>query len=134
MKKLVLILVLMASTTFGLVAETVTSPLYYQVLRIAKIYPMSGGYRVLYYTPVGTVHNLYIPLSWFSGANSKAVIITGNDPAYPYLAVYWKNDKFDFVKLYVQSNPSDPSWGMLPPGFDVKGKFPTDGQLTIKWQ
>ena len=119
--------------TFTLFAETTTSPLYYKILRIEKIYPMQEGYRVVYLTPVGTLHDLYIPMSWFGTGTSKAVLITGDNPTYPYLAVYWDNDKFDYVKVYVKSDPADPSWGETPPGYSAKGKFPTNGTLQIQW-
>lgn len=124
----------MATPALSLFAETTTSPLYYQTLKIAKIYPMEQGYRVVYRTPVGTLRVVYIPMSWFGSSSSKAVLIPGNNPAYPYMAVYWNKGKFDFVKLYVKSNPDDSSWGSLPPGFNTKGKFPTNGKLTIQWK
>ncbi len=134
LKKLIIILVLVTTTTFALFADTKTSDLYYQTLRIAKIYPMREGYRVIYITPVGTMHDLYVPMSWFGTGTSKAILIAGNNPTYPYLSIYWKNDQFDYIKLYVKSDPADPSWGSIPPGFNPQGKFPTNGSLTIQWQ
>jgi hypothetical protein len=134
LKKLILVIVLVSTTTFALFANTTTSNLYYQTLRIEKIYPMRAGYRVIYITPVGTLHDLYVPMSWFGTGDGKAVLIAGDNPTYPYLAIYWKNDKFDYIKLYVKNDPADPSWGEIPPGFDLQGKFPTNGTLKIQWR
>lgn len=134
MKKLILALVLVSTTTFALFADTTTSTMYYQTLRILKIYPMQEGYQVRYISPVGTVHDLYVPISWFGTGTSKAILIAGTDPSYPYMSIYWDNDKFAYVKLYVNSNPADPSWGEAPQGYNPKDKFPTNGSLSIQWQ
>ena len=134
LKKLIVIVALLMTTTFALFADATTSNMYYQTLRIAKIYPMQEGYRVIYITPVGTLHDLYLPMAWFGTGDSKAILIAGNNPTYPYLSIYWKDDKFAYIKLYVKNDPADPTWGETPPGFDAKGKFPTDGSLTVQWQ
>lgn len=133
LKKIILAVVVLSTVTFALSADTKTSTMYYQTLRILKIYPMKAGYQVAYLTPVGTVHDTYIPISWFGTGTGKAVLVAGQDPAYPYMAVYWNNDKFDYVILYVKSNPSDSSWGEVPQGYDPVSKFPTNGQLSLKW-
>jgi len=134
LKKLILTIVLLSTTTFALFADTTTSTMYYQTLRILKIFPMQEGYQVRYLTPVGTVRDLYVPISWFGTGTSKAILIAGTDPSYPYLAIYWNNDKFDYIKLYVKSDPADPTWGEVPQGYNAQGKFPTNGALNIQWQ
>jgi hypothetical protein len=125
---------LLSAGTVTLFANTIESPLFYETLRIVKVYVMQEGYRAVYLDPDGVAHDAYIPMSWFAPQTHKAFLITGQDPAYPYMAIYYLNGKFDYVKLYVQSSYNDPSWGILPPSFDPKGKFPTNGTLTIKWQ
>lgn len=134
LRKIILLMVLLSGATFTVFANTIESPLFYESLPIVKIYSMSEGYRIIYQSPDGTTHDLYVPISWFGTQSGKAILIAGSDLSYPYMSVFYLNGKFDYIKIYVKSSYNDPSWGILPPGFDAKGKFPTDNTLSIKWQ
>ena len=133
-KKTIVALFLFLATTFALFAETTESTLFYESLQIVKIYSMQQGYRIIYRDPGGNLHDLYIPISWFGTGTSKAILLSGDDAAYPYFSAFWLNGKFAYIKIYVKPSYNDPSWGILPPGFDASGKFPANGTLAIQWQ
>lgn len=133
LKKTILALVLLTAGTFAAVAQSTQSPLFYESFSIIKIYSMQEGYRVIYRDPGGALQDLYVPISWFGTGTSKAVLISGESRSYPYFSIYWLNGKFDYIKLYVKASYDDPSWGILPLGFDATGKFPQNGTLTIQW-
>ena len=67
---------------------------------------------------------VYIPSRWFV-PGGKAELIRGSGPSYPYLVVFYKDGVFDHLRLYVQKDIKDSSWGLLAPDAG-KGKF--DGE------
>jgi hypothetical protein len=101
-----------------------TSQFYPVRVDVVKIYQHSDGYGVVYRKGSVDTAIAYIPIKWFT-PGGKAELITGEGPAYPYMVVYYKDGKFDHVKLYVQASPKDPSWGILAPSEGV-GKFDGD--------
>jgi len=71
------------------------------------------GYVVQYWTSKSQMATAYVPFTWFNqGVNSKADIIYGSGPGYPYLVIYWVDGKFDHLRLYVDENTSGLSWGV----------------------
>ena len=107
LKKIILAVVVLSTVTFALSADTKTSTMYYQTLRILKIYPMKAGYQVAYLTPVGTVHDTYIPISWFGTGTGKAVLVAGPHTPHPHHARYMDKEKLDPRLLYLQRHTFD---------------------------
>jgi hypothetical protein len=104
----------------GLFAEE--SDYYYINVKVTKVFNHSLGYRIMYQTGYDVAKDVYIPFSWFI-PGGKAQLISGNDRAYPYMAVYYKKGIFDHLNLYVKSNISDPSWETLPATSDLTEAF-----------
>jgi hypothetical protein len=111
-----------ASTTPD--ASTNPKDAYYKVVPIAKVWMHQLGYMVQFWTSKSQIANIYIPLTWFNqGAASKADIIYGNEPGYPYLSIIWVDGKFDHVKLYVLNNYNSLTWGVLSQATDLTAQF-----------
>jgi hypothetical protein len=100
------------------------SPYYPVTVSVVKIFAHSDGYEVVYRKGQVDSAAAYIPIKWFV-PGGKAELIRAVGPSYPYLVVFYKDGKFDHLKLYVQSNLKDPSWGVLAPDAG-KGKFDSE--------
>ncbi len=132
MKKTTLLTVLLIFTATILFADTTESDLYYKSRPITKIYVTQYGYRIVYQLSDLKLADFYVPMSWFDPTVGKAILITGDSTSYPYFSIFWKNDKFDFIKIYVRSNTSDPSWGSTYGNVDPSKYNVTT--LNLKWQ
>lgn len=98
---------------------------YYPVtVQVVKIFAHADGYEVIYRKGTADTAAVYIPARWFV-PGGKAELIRGSGPTYPYLVVFYKDGTFDHLRLYVQQNLKDQSWGILAPDAG-KGKF--DGE------
>lgn len=130
MKRRIVVLLVLAALALGLVAADTSS--YYPVrLDVLKIYSHADGYRVLYRRgPMGTA-DLYVPITWFV-PGGKAEIVFGHDKAFPYAMVFYKDGKFDHIKIYASSWRDDPSWGEIDYQAG-KGKFDNITDLQVKF-
>jgi hypothetical protein len=116
-----LLLVAFVAGLVSVAAESTTSTFYPVRLDIVKVYSHADGYRVMYRKGMFGVTDFYVPIGWFI-PGGKAELVKGHDTSYPYAVVYYKDGKFDHLKLYVESNFRDPSWGQLSQD-EGKGKF-----------
>ena len=132
MKKVIIAAVLAVFASAVLFADAQPN-MYVKTVPIVKIYAMKEGYRIVYRMTDLNLSEFYVPLSWFDPSVGKAVLVIGDDPTYPYFSIFWKDGKYDFVRLYVKRDQNDPSWGLSPAGFDTQGKFNID-TLDLKWQ
>lgn len=119
MKRAAFIVVLIAIMTAALAADT--SAFYPVRVDVVKVYSHADGYYVLYRKGTSGVGGVYIPSRWFV-AGGKAELVRGLDPSYPYMTIFYKNDKFDHLRLYVISDTHDSTWGVLSPSQGA-GKF-----------
>jgi hypothetical protein len=123
MRRSLIALVLFALLgTVALGAEE--SKFYPGTVQVVKIFAHSDGYDVIYRKGTDATAAVYIPARWFV-PGGKAELIRGSGPSYPYLVVFYKEGSFDHLRLYVQKDIKDPSWGLLSPDAG-KGKF--DGE------
>ncbi len=125
MKKIIyIVLVLFFITTGAVFSEE--SDYYYKTVRIVKAYIHSQGYRLVYLKSDLSGAAIHIPLTWITSAERKAEIVFGDDPAYPYFSVFWKNGVFSHVRVYLKKSFNDLSWGELDDSLDLSGKFDID--------
>ncbi len=97
---------------------------YYKTIPIIKIWMAQEGYLVQFWNSHSQVADIYVPIDWFNkGTDSKADIVYGNEPGYPYCSIFWVDGKFDHIVLYVLDNYHSPTWGVLEPGSDQASKF-----------
>ena len=97
---------------------------YYKVVPVMKVWMHQLGYMLQYLTSKSQVAQMYIPLTWFNqGVNSKADIIYGNEPGYPYVTIFWVDGKFDHVNLYVLNSYDSLTWGVLNQAADLTSQF-----------
>jgi len=80
---------------------------------ILKILSHPEGYKVLYMRADMQVDELYIPHRWLSKSGGKAEIVFGRQPSYPYFSAFYRDGKFDFIRLYVIDDVKDLTWGIL---------------------
>ena len=113
MKKLWLLtmIIFLCSLAVELFAQD-KQDIYYQSIPILKILKHRLGYKVFYVKSNMKVAAAYIPMRWTKDIDGKAQIIWGNDHAYPYMSIYWQDNKFKYVRLYVKPI-NDTSWGLL---------------------
>ncbi len=119
---------------FGLIslsAQEQETEIFYKSLPIAKILSHRLGYKVVYRKSNMEFGNFYIPLSWFV-AGGKGEMIFGSDPSYPYFSIFYKEGKFDFIRLYVQENVKSSSWGVLRPLPAINIKFEVE-EIVIEY-
>ena len=135
MKKLILlIIIIMIVAGIGAFAET--SEFYVKTLPIVKVYDHNLGYRIVYMKSDFELTAFYIPKDWFKTASEtgeppKAELVSGKDSSYPYFSVFWKGSEFDHIRIYLQSDLNNPSWGDLDPTVDISEKFNVE-TLTLK--
>jgi hypothetical protein len=122
MKRATIVLVLIALVTLGLCAET--SDLYPVRIDVVKVYSHADGLQVVYRKGSISLASAYLPIRWFV-SGGKAELVRANDPSYPYMTVFYKQGKFDHLRLYVLLDQADDTWGILPPA-EGKGKFDSD--------
>jgi hypothetical protein len=101
------------------------SDYYYLHLPIAKIYSHPLGYRVVYSPSYGVYKDAYLPFAWFV-PGGKGELVFDHGPAYPYMEVFYKNGKFDHVRLYAETDSNSPTWKTLPATLDLSKEFAID--------
>jgi hypothetical protein len=113
---------------FGLIALFALVPLaadtsdFYPVkVQVVKILAHAEGFQVIYNKGSSDTAVVNLSISWFV-PGGKAELVRAVDPAYPYLVVFYKQGKFDHLRLYAQMSYSDPSWGVLNSA-EGNGKF-----------
>jgi hypothetical protein len=116
-----LIAIVLFALLGGVAIQAEESPFYPVTVSVVKIFAHADGYEIVYRKGTVDTAIAYIPVRWFV-PGGKAELVKGFGPAYPYLVVFYKDGKFDHLRLYVQRNVNDPSWGVLAPDAG-KGKF-----------
>jgi len=122
MKRTAIVLVLLAITAVGLAAET--SAFYPVRVDVVKVYTHGDGLLVVYRKGSVDVGQCYLPARWFI-SGGKAELVRGQDPSFPFMSVFYKDGKFDHLRLYVNADSRDTMWGVLSPQ-DGAGKFDSD--------
>lgn len=123
------LLILAAASLFAVdIQDSKKSDFYVKSVPITKIYAMKEGYRVLYMKSNMEFATFYVPIEWtfislLTGEEPKAEVFYGAGKAYPYFSIFWRGGTFHHIRLYLIEDPNDSSWGALPPGFDLEGKF-----------
>ena len=123
MKKISIAAILMLFLAAGL-AFANESRIYARSFNIEKVYFHQLGYKVTYITGRMKYAETYLPHSWFSqssmknGVQAKGEIVWGNDPAYPYMTVFWKDGQFSHVRLFLKRSFFDVSYGVISPNQD----------------
>ena len=87
---------------------------YFVSVPILKILSHPEGYKILYMRNSDMkVDEFYIPHRWLAKSGGKAEMVFGRDPSYPYFSVFYRDGKFDFIRLYVMEDVKDLTWGIL---------------------
>ncbi len=119
MKRATIFIVLVAFFACSLAAET--SAFYPVRIDVVKVFSHSDGYKVVYRKGTSDVAAVYLPARWFV-PGGKAELVRANDASFPYMSVFYKDGKFDHLRLYVLYDDKDLTWGILSPS-EGAGKF-----------
>jgi len=124
MKRTTVLVVLIFLLLGGLAAtaQEQDPKIYVKTVSIMKILNHSLGYKVLYLKSSMDVGEFYVPHSWFK-AGGKADLVMGNTRAFPYFSVFYRDGKFDHIKLYAHDNIRHLSWGRLKTQAGDSSKF-----------
>jgi hypothetical protein len=122
MKRATIVLVLIAIVSLGLAAEA--SAFYPVRIDVVKVFSHGDGFKVVYRKGSADVGAVYLPSRWFV-PGGKAELVRATDPSFPYMTLFYKNGKFDHLRLYVLQDQQDETWGVLSPA-EGAGKFTAD--------
>ncbi len=120
-----IVLVVLISLLLGVSAVSAQDQdpkIYVKTVSIMKILNHSLGYKVLYLKSSMDVGEFYVPHSWFK-AGGKADLVMGNTRAFPYFSMFYRDGKFDHIKLYAHDNIQHLSWGRLKTQAGDSSKF-----------
>lgn len=100
------------------VAGAETSEFFVKTVPITRVYQHRLGYRIAYPKSNHTMGIIYVPHRWFvreagTEDEAKAELSAGSGPAYPYFSVFWRNGEFHHIRLYLEQNLRDLSYGQL---------------------
>ena len=125
MKRAAIVVVLIAIVAGALAAAPANESSFYPVrVDVVKVFSHADGFRVIYRRGSSSVGEVYLPARWFV-SGGKAELVRGNDASFPYITVFYKDGKFDHLRLYVLADQKDQTWGILNPA-DGAGKFTSD--------
>ena len=103
---------------------TKEAELYYVNVPIVKAYQHNDGYYIIYRRANMQTAEVFIPHKWFSPADGRGEVRRINAKINPYMSIFTKEGKFEFVKVSLPvNNPSHPVWGFLPNPSEYDGKF-----------
>lgn len=124
MKRKIVLVVLISLLlgVFAVSAQDQDPKIYVKTVSIMKILNHSLGYKVLYLKSSMDVGEFYVPHSWFK-AGGKADLVMGNTRAFPYFSMFYRDGKFDHIKLYAHDNIQHLSWGRLKTQAGDSSKF-----------
>ena len=106
---IVVMLFILPFASFGQEVEDI----YVKSIPIVKILAHPLGYKIFYITSSDELAFLYTPREWFSQAGGKGTIVWGRTNEFPYFSIFWINNEFSHIKLFLKENLSDPTWGVL---------------------
>ena len=129
MKAALLALLLIAESGSAVFAQD--SDFYYFNVNVVKVYPTKLGFMLIYRVGSMTAKELYLPNEWFQvtfdgdgkPVPGQAEIVYGRDAGYPYMTVFYKAGKFSHLRLFLHTDKSHASYGLLPRDADIESKF-----------
>ena len=97
---------------------------YFKNIPLLKVWLHPLGYKLQFFNSNSGVSDIYVPLTWFNkGSLSKANIVYGNEPGFPYCTIVWVDGAFDHITLYVFSDLTSQTWGELRVPGDLSAQF-----------
>jgi hypothetical protein len=118
------LLLLAALPVFAQTASGNPKDAYNKVVPLTKVWMHPLGYLLQFFNSKSQIAEIYVPLTWFNkGVESKADIVYGAQPSYPYASIFWVDGKFDHIIIYAWRSYDVPSWGVLENVTDRTAKF-----------
>lgn len=141
MKKLFILALLAVFMGSGAQLFAKESEFFAKTIYVNKVTAHQKGYRVSYWLANNTLHTIYIPIQWFDKLSpynnddgfTKAEFVYGVGEAYPFMQVFWKSGKFHHIRLFVNKDYHNPSWGVLGDHDDIGKFFDPNGTIEFKF-
>jgi hypothetical protein len=134
MKKIIVVLILLAVITPVFAQNNADDTLYYINVPVEKVYPSKDGYIIRYRSASSLIATVGIPNDWFTDAASSAELVrlpTASD--WPTMTIFYRGGKFSHVRLYVHPAKSHITWGNIPQGLDVSRFFTDKESFKIEY-
>jgi hypothetical protein len=112
---LALIVLVMLVVTTSVFAQTAPKKpdVFVRTVPIVKILTHQLGYKIYYTDTRGDLNFFYVPVQWFTAAGGKGSITYGSGPKFPYFSIYWLDNEFSHIKLFLVENIASETWGIL---------------------
>jgi len=108
--------------------------MYYINVPVEKIFLSSEGYIIQYRNARAVVLAVGIPNEWFSEAGGRAqLLIMPTTSDYPTMSIFYIDNEFSHVRLYVHKAKSHHTWGSIPISTDVSSYFKDKEKFDIKF-
>ncbi len=107
-------------------AQTQQADVFVRSAPIMRIYTHALGYKVVYRKSDLALGEFYVPKTWFLHSGGKAELVWGNRQACPYFSMFWVDGRFGYIRLYVLSDLSSDTWGVLTGGTELRDSFDID--------
>jgi hypothetical protein len=108
------------------ITNTQPSNIFVKSFFIQQVQQHNSGWKVTYATSSGQLAITWIPTAWMSDTDGKGEIIYTQSRSTPYMQVYWTDGEFSFVRLFLNPNKRDISWGPLLEDPSLTEKFNID--------
>ena len=123
MKKAVCALVFTILCALSLSGEA-DPDIYVTSSPIVKILSHELGYKVFYIKQNSTLGSFYVPKTWFRDGSGRGFLIWGNKLGFPFFTIFFEDNEFAYIKLYLKDNLQHTTWGVLDaPSSAVKEQF-----------
>ncbi len=132
MRKRIILFALVLFVVFAGIAAAEESTVFVKTVPIERVYQHRLGYRLAYSKSDLNLGFIYVPHSWFkrpagTDEEPKAELIVGNERAYPYFSIFWRDGEFAHIRLYLKRSLLHRSYGDLdnPELFDDRFEVET---------
>ncbi|MGP1438872.1 MAG: hypothetical protein ACTTKH_07360 [Treponema sp.] len=120
----ILFLLIAGLSSFLHSQEMKEAEMYYVNVPIIKAYQHNDGYYIIYRRANFQTGEAFVPHKWFSPKDGRGEVRKINTKISPYMSVFTKNGKFEFVKVCLPiDNPRHSVWGFLSNPSEYDGKF-----------
>jgi hypothetical protein len=116
------------------------SDLYVVQVPIERIYPHPKGFVVEYRKSPHANKRVFIPITWFDRAVTPSeplkgeLLLMGPGTVWPHMTLYYKDGKFDHVRLYVRSEIGHSTWAHIKPYTSYDSLFDGVEELKLEFR
>lgn len=95
------------------------SEMSYRQVQVYKVLDQKDSYIVMHQKGHREVGNVVLPKKWYKEKPAKLRFRPLQKGMNPYMTVFYRSGKFDYVLLTVPTSRMDPVWGIADAGVEV---------------